>query len=165
MEILHTAYCESPLGPVEVKGNEQGIVSVSFIENSRVVYTGGAAHPAVEECVTQLNEYFKGKRKEFTVLLNPQGTDFQKKVWESLLLIPYGKTASYLDIALKVADKNATRAVGSANGQNRIAIIIPCHRVIGSNRQLTGYAGGMWRKKWLLVHEGVLAPDKQLALF
>ena len=164
MEILHKAYCESPVGLMKIEGNEQGIVSVGFIEDdgNRDLTD---IHPSLEECVSQLKEYFWGGRKEFRLKLNLQGTDFQKKVWESLLVIPFGKTASYLDISLKVADKNATRAVGSANGRNKIAIIVPCHRVIGSGGQLTGYAGGMWRKKWLLVHEGVLAPDKQLGLF
>lgn len=165
MEILHTAYYDSPVGLVRIKGNEQGIDSVMFMEHSINADAGSPTHPALEDCIRQLHEYFTGRRKEFTLRLNPQGTEFQKKVWEQLLDIPFGKTASYLDVALKVADKNATRAVGSANGQNKIAIIIPCHRVIGSDGQLTGYAGGMWRKKWLLVHEGVLAPDRQLALF
>lgn len=165
MEIIHAAYYDSPVGLIKVTGNEQGVASVLFIETSSSIDPAGPVHPSLEDCINQLHEYFGGKRKEFTLKLNPQGTEFQEKVWKRLLDIPYGKTASYLDIALKVADKNATRAVGSANGQNKIAIIIPCHRVIGSGGQLTGYAGGMWRKKWLLVHEGVLAPDKQLALF
>ena len=164
MEFFHAAYFESPVGLVKIMGNEQGIVSVEFVED-KGMHDPSHVHPLLESCVKQLEEYFEGKRKSFDLRLNMQGTEFQKKVWERLLHIPFGKTVSYLDVALKVSDKKGTRAVGSANGQNKIAIIIPCHRVIGSNGQLTGYAGGMWRKKWLLTHEGVLAPDTQLALF
>jgi methylated-DNA-[protein]-cysteine S-methyltransferase len=116
--------------------------------------------------MAQLDEYFEGKRKKFDLLLEPMGTDFQKKVWKHLVKVPFGKTASYLDVAMALGEMKATRAVGSANGRNPIVIIIPCHRVIGSNGSLTGYGGGMWRKEWLLKHEGVLKEGpRQMELF
>ena len=114
------------------------------------------------EAVTQLQEYFIGKRTEFTFKLNPKGTEFQKKVWQELLQIPYGKTCSYLELSKKLGDVKAIRAVASANCKNPLWIIVPCHRVIGTDGSLTGYAGGLWRKKWLLEHEN---PIKQESLF
>ncbi|MBC9786055.1 methylated-DNA--[protein]-cysteine S-methyltransferase [Heliobacterium chlorum] len=118
---------------------------------------GAAQEASVPECLTaclqQLDEYFRGTRKDFNVKLNPQGTQFQKQVWRKLPDIPYGKTASYKDIAEAVGNPKAVRAVGGANSQNPISIIVPCHRIIGSNGKLTGYAGGLWRKEWLLAHE------------
>ena len=112
--------------------------------------------------IVQLNEYFEGKRTQFDLQLNPEGTDFQKKVWNLLQTIPYGKTMSYLQLSQQLGDVKAIRAVANANGRNPIWIIIPCHRVIGSNGSLTGYAGGLQRKQWLLDHE---SPYKQQSLF
>ena len=116
----------------------------------------------LKEAVLQLQDYFDGKRTTFTFPLNPSGTDFQKKVWDELLHIPFGKTCSYLDLSKKLGDVKAIRAVASANGKNPLWIVIPCHRVIGSDGSLTGYAGGLWCKKWLLEHEN---PVKQETLF
>ena len=116
----------------------------------------------LKEAVLQLQDYFDGKRTTFTFPLNPSGTDFQKKVWEELLNIPFGKTRSYLDLSKKLGDVKAIRAVASANGKNPLWIVVPCHRVIGTDGSLTGYAGGLWRKKWLLEHEN---PIKQESLF
>ena len=116
----------------------------------------------LRECVLQLKEYFKGERTNFNLLLNPQGTKFQKLVWQELCDIEYGKTTSYLVQSKKIGDVKAVRAVAAANGKNPISIVIPCHRVIGSDGSLTGYAGGIWRKKWLLDYEN---PLKQLSLF
>ena len=116
----------------------------------------------LKEAVLQLQDYFDGKRTTFTFPLNPSGTDFQKKVWDELLHIPFGKTCSYLDLSKKLGDVKAIRAVASANGKNPLWIVIPCHRVIGTDGSLTGYAGGLWRKKWLLEHEN---PVKQETLF
>ena len=110
----------------------------------------------------QLEEYFNGQRKTFSVRLNPLGTDFQKRVWDELLNIPFGKRTSYMKQTLQLGDEKAIRAVASANGKNPIWIIIPCHRVVGSDGSLTGYAGGLWRKKWLLEHE---SPSGQTSLF
>lgn len=107
----------------------------------------------IQNVITQLNEYFLGTLTTFDLPLLPQGTTFQKIVWDELVKIPYGKTTSYLKIAQQINNVKAIRAVGTSNGKNPIAIVIPCHRVIGTNGTLTGYAGGLWRKKWLLEHE------------
>ena len=110
----------------------------------------------------QLDEYFNGTRTAFNLKLNPQGTGFQQRVWKELLNIPHGKTRSYLEQSKKLGDVKAIRAVASANGKNPIWILIPCHRIIGSDGSLTGYAGRLWRKKWLLEHEN---PSMQQSLF
>jgi methylated-DNA-[protein]-cysteine S-methyltransferase len=105
------------------------------------------------ECFSQLDEYFKGERREFTFPYILEGTIFQKNVWNALTGILYVNTGSYKDIAVSIGNEKAIRAVGSANGRNKLSIVIPCHRIIGSNGKLTGYAGGLWRKEWLLQHE------------
>lgn len=160
---LQIAYYSSPIGTLEIKGNEDGLVSLEFLDE--VVDPTEKVHESIKEVTYQLDEYFTGIRKEFGLKLNPEGTEFQKKVWKELVEIPFGKTWSYLDIALKLGDKNATRAVGNSNGKNPIAIIVPCHRVIGSTGKLTGYAGGLWRKEWLLKHEQSVIFGKQTELF
>ena len=109
--------------------------------------------PATEHCIRELDEYFFKGRKFFTVELDLRGTAFERSVWSELLTIPYGATASYEAIAVRIGDIKSIRAVGTANGRNPIAIIVPCHRVIGSDQSLVGYGGGLWRKKWLLDHE------------
>lgn len=146
---------------IKITGSENGIRSVDFVDEQASpegVHSqkDSQSHPILDECVLQLDEYFKGERKEFTVKLNPEGTEFQKIVWNELLKNPFGRTVSYMELAKSIGDVKAIRAVGAANGKNKIAIIIPCHRVIGSNGKLTGYAGGLWRKEWLLKHEGIL---------
>lgn len=156
---MEVAYYKSPLGPIEIIAGDAGITSVSFIEN--ISENIPIPHSLVES-LSQLDEYFSGKRKILSLPLAPQGTAFQKQVWQELQGIPFGEKRSYLDIALLLGDKNATRAVGAANGKNPIAIIIPCHRVIGENGKLTGYAGGLWRKEWLLDFE---SPKNQQELF
>ena len=113
----------------------------------------------IENAIIQLDEYFEGKRFVFDFQLDPQGTEFQRKVWKILNDIPYGQTVSYMDIALTIGDKKSVRAVGTSNGKNPVAIVIPCHRVIGTSGKLVGYAGGLWRKKWLLNHEQNFLPD------
>jgi methylated-DNA-[protein]-cysteine S-methyltransferase len=150
-------YFQSPLGPIEISASDKGITAISFVDNIP------EDHKDISSpFITELEEYFSGSRKEFTVPLAPEGTLFQKQVWQELQTIPFGEKRSYLDIALKLGDKNLTRAVGSANGKNPIAIIIPCHRVIGEDGKLTGYAGGLWRKEWLLDFE---SPKDQQELF
>lgn len=109
--------------------------------------------PMLIQCIEQLIQYFNGQRRIFELPLNQSGTPFQEQTWNLLTAIPFGKTISYLQLAISTGDPKATRAVANANGRNNIAIIVPCHRVIGSNRELTGYGGGLWRKKWLLEHE------------
>ncbi|MDR7211257.1 methylated-DNA--[protein]-cysteine S-methyltransferase [Flavobacterium piscis] len=158
---METAYINSPLGITKIIGDEGGIsvISVSDVGTNEVSQT---IPEVLKETVTQLQEYFEGKRTVFDLKLNPQGTDFQQRVWKSLLKIPYGKTVSYMDQTKKLGDIKAIRAVASANGKNPLWIVVPCHRVIGTNGSLTGYAGGLSRKKWLLEHEN---PNTQQSLF
>ena len=151
---LEIAYYNSPIGTLEIKGNTDGIQSVLFIDED--VEEIKNSSEVLQNCITQLDEYFSGTRKEFELHLNIKATKFQEKVWRALQHIPFGKTRSYLEQAKALGDVKAIRAVASANGKNPIAIIIPCHRIIGSDGSLTGYAGGVHRKKWLLEHEGVL---------
>lgn len=156
MMVESKVYYQSPIGLLEITGVGEGVKSILFIEREMgETYTNSQdIFPVLVDCVTQLDEYFAGKRKGFSLPLAPEGTDFQKSVWQALGNIPYGETVSYLDIAKALDNKNAIRAVGAANGQNPIVIVIPCHRVIGSDGSLTGYGGGLWRKEWLLNHEG-----------
>lgn len=149
-----------PLGFVLIEGNEDGISKISVTSEETVL--SERIPDLFSDVVTQLNEYFEGNRTEFQFKMNPKGTDFQKTVWEELLKIPFGKTASYQDVTNKLGDPKAIRAVANANGKNPLWIVVPCHRVIGSDGSLTGYAGGLWRKKWLLDHEN---PVKQQSLF
>ena len=151
MKEEHIAFYRSEIGWIKISGAEEGIRSLYFVEDDEV--WNSKPHPSLQECLRQLEEYFQGKRQSFSLKLLPEGTEFQKKVWKQLLTVPYGKTASYQDIAAALGDKNAVRAVGSANGKNPISIIVPCHRVIGRNGNLIGYGGGVWRKEWLLKHE------------
>ena len=151
---------KTPLGFTKILGDEYGISSVTVLNSEEKV--SEIIPEALEDCVYQLNEYFNGERKKFNLKLNPEGTDFQQTVWMALQTISYAKTYSYLDLAKKLGDVKAIRAVANANGKNPLWIIIPCHRVIGSDGSLTGYAGGLHRKKWLLDHEN---PYKQQTLF
>ena len=147
---METTFIKTSLGIAKIVGDENGI-SVISISNE------GDSSPTIptvlQESVSQLNKYFNGKRTNFTFKLNPSGTEFQQKVWKGLLEIPFGKTISYLELSKKLGDVKAIRAVASANGKNPLWIVVPCHRVIGTDGSLTGYAGGLWRKKWLLEHE------------
>lgn len=142
--------CPSPIGTIELQGTEFGITSLVFTDLDPD--TLPIPEP-LKECCIQLDEYFAGVRTEFTVKLAPQGTDFQKKVWEALIKIPCGQTISYMEMAAALGRDKAIRAVGHANAKNPISIIIPCHRMLGANGALRGYAGGLWRKEWLLSHE------------
>ena len=148
--IYRTLY-NSPIGIIEIKGTETYIRSLKFIENE--TESDLDIPEILNDCKSQLEEYFNGKRKQFTINIQQDGTEFQQKVWETLMKIPFGQTVSYLDIAKMMGDEKSVRAVGHANGKNQLWIIVPCHRVIGSNGSLTGYAGKIWRKKWLLQHE------------
>lgn len=139
-----------------VYSDGKSINKISFSEKREKSDTSCSV---IEDSISQLEEYFSGKRFIFELPLDPHGTDFQKKVWNKLVAIPYGQTVTYKDIALITGDVNNVRAVGTSNGKNPIAVIIPCHRVIGTNGKLTGYAGGLWRKKWLLNHEQNYLPD------
>lgn len=156
---MKTAFIHSPLGSTKIEGDANGIAVISVLEEAEV---STEIPTELQEAVTQLQEYFEGKRTEFNFKLNPKGTEFQQKVWKELLQIPFGKTTSYLELSKKIGDVKAIRAVASANGKNPLWIVVPCHRVIGTDGSLTGYAGGLWRKKWLLEHEN---PIKQQSLF
>ncbi len=160
---IYTAYYSSPIGIVEITGNDDGVATVYFVEKND--NQTEKIHPSLKECVYQLDEYFLGIRKEFGLKLNPQGSEFQKKVWKQLLDVPFGKTNTYLELSRKIGDVKAIRAVGNANGGNQISIIIPCHRIVGSTGKLVGYSGGLWRKEWLLKHEGDIQFGKQTELF
>lgn len=151
---------QTPLGNLLIEGDENGLTSLSIISDEiKITHTN---QKTLEDAIIQLQEYFEGKRKQFTIRLNPQGTNFQKKVWQKLLEIPFGTTINYQQLSNQLGDSKATRAVANANSKNPLWIIIPCHRVIGSDGSLTGYAGGLWRKKWLLEHEN---PSLQQRLF
>jgi methylated-DNA-[protein]-cysteine S-methyltransferase len=156
---MQTCYIKTPLGIAKIVGNEKGITEISANDTGEI---SSKIPKNLEDAVTQIQDYFEGKRTNFNLKLNPKGTDFQKKVWHQLLQIPFGKTISYLDMAKKLGDPKVIRAAASANGKNPIWIVVPCHRVIGTDGSLTGYAGGLWRKKWLLEHEN---PTNQQTLF
>lgn len=153
-------YIKSPVGITLIEGDETGVCKILVYDKD--IEPSKKIPPVLKAAVIQLNEYFEGKRTNFDFPINPQGTEFQKRVWDSLLEIPYGKTMTYMEQAVKLGDIKAIRAVASANGKNPLWIVVPCHRVIGTNGSLTGYAGGLWRKKWLLDFEN---PVKQQSLF
>ena len=156
---METAHIKTPLGIAKIIGDENGISVISILDEGEV----SPNIPIVlQEAITQLNEYFEENRIIFTFKMNPSGTEFQQKVWKGLLEIPFGKTMSYLELSKRLGDVKAIRAVASANGKNPLWIVVPCHRVIGSDGSLTGYAGALWRKKWLLEHEN---PTNQQSLF
>ena len=154
------AYINTPLGVAKITGSSEGLSSVIVLDSEEPLTD--VIPESLEDAVYQLNEYFEGIRTEFQLDLNPEGTEFQKKVWLELQNIPYGRTASYMELSKLIGDPKAIRAVGAANGRNPLWIVVPCHRVIGSDGSLTGYAGGLHRKKWLLEHE---SPHKQQSLF
>ncbi len=157
---METCIISSPLGYTKIIGDNDGIAQITIL-NSEENETD-IIPLELEDCVMQLREYFEGKRQIFDLKLNPQGTPFQNKVWKQLQTIPYGKTMSYLELSKQLGDIKAIRAVANANGKNPLWIVVPCHRVIGSDGSLTGYAGGLHRKQWLLEHE---SPYKQQRLF
>ena len=156
---METVNIKTPLGMATIKGDENGIAIISIVDKGEI----SKVIPSIlQEAVTQLQDYFDGQRTHFDFQLNPSGTEFQQKVWKGLCEIPFGKTMSYLELAKQLGDVKAIRAVASANGKNPLWIVVPCHRVIGMDGSLTGYAGGLWRKKWLLEHEN---PSTQQSLF
>jgi methylated-DNA-[protein]-cysteine S-methyltransferase len=157
---MATCIINTPLGVAKIIGDEDGVSSVTILNSNEVI--SDIIPEELQDCVYQLQEYFQNTRDSFNLKLNPQGTAFQKTVWQLLQTIPFGKTLSYLELSKQFGDVKAIRAVASANGKNPLWIIIPCHRVIGSDGSLTGYAGGLHRKQWLLEHE---SPYKQQSLF
>lgn len=157
---METCIIKSPLGYTRISGDEAGISQVTIL-NSEEKETD-IIPLELEDCAIQLREYFEGTRTTFDLKLNPEGTDFQNVIWRLLQEIPFGKTISYLQLSKRLGDVKAIRAIANANGKNPLWIIVPCHRVIGSDGRLTGYAGGVHRKKWLIEHEN---PYKQQTLF
>ena len=164
-----TVVFESPLGLVRITGDDAGvsIISCTDIPENNVVETQSEDQLSgpVSVAVQQLQEYFAGTRQTFDFPLNLVGTTFQQTVWKALLDVPFGTSLSYLALTRRIGDEKAIRAVAAANGRNPLWIVVPCHRIIGSDGSLTGYAGGLWRKQWLLEHEGVFARSSQLSLF
>lgn len=145
----------SPIGRIKIVADADCIQAITFVDDSESTSNNeGIESPTViHHCIDELIDYFNGSRTQFTVPIHQSGTDFQQKVWKELYEVPYAKTMSYADLAKKLGDTKVIRAAASANGKNKIAIIVPCHRIIGSDRNLTGYAWGLARKKWLLQHE------------
>lgn len=157
---METAFIQTPLGTAQLMGNGEGLTHITVLNTPQK--QTDIIPEVLEDAVYQLQEYFEGRRQTFSLVLNPEGTPFQKKVWQALLNIPFGKTVSYLELSKTLGDPKAIRAVAAANGKNPLWIVVPCHRVIGSDGSLTGYAGGLFRKQWLLEHE---SPYKQQSLF
>ena len=151
--MTHYTYFTSPIGLIEIGGTDTAITSLYFVETPRQETTSS---PVLIDAARQLDDYFNHRRQDFDLPLDLHGTDFQRNVWRQLLTVSYGTTVAYQDIANALGNPKAIRAVGAANGQNPISIIVPCHRIIGSNGKLIGYGGGLWRKEWLLQHEGAL---------
>ena len=149
---MEETHIETPLGTAIIKGDAEGIRSITVSDEG--IKSHKAPPDTLKQASEQLHQYFKEGRKEFSFKLNPQGTSFQKRVWQKLLEIPYGKTISYLELSKQLGDVKAIRAAAAANGKNPIWIVIPCHRVIGSTGKLVGYAGGLERKRALLDLEG-----------
>jgi methylated-DNA-[protein]-cysteine S-methyltransferase len=161
---LFTTYYSSPVGLLRISGTAQYLSEVHFIDAAENISThtsNDQLPPLAIQVIEQLIQYFHGNRRFFDVPINQEGTAFQQKVWHELMNIPYGKTISYLEMSRRLGDPKVIRAAASANGRNHVAIIVPCHRVIGSKSDLVGYGGGLWRKKWLLDHENKIAHGVQ----
>jgi methylated-DNA-[protein]-cysteine S-methyltransferase len=155
------SYYTSPLGDIEIRYDESFIYAFLFRNEGYSKKTAGPESDLSKEAHRQLKAYFEGTLKQFNLPLNYEGTDFQKKVWTELTGIGFGKTLSYLQLARQLGDEKSIRAAASANGKNPFAIVVPCHRVIGTNGSLTGYAGELWRKQWLLDHEARISGSYQ----
>jgi methylated-DNA-[protein]-cysteine S-methyltransferase len=150
VELMHYGYLASPVGLIEITASNAGLHRVRFVD---IIDHEESLHPLVGMTKDQLQQYFQGRRKEFELPLFPEGTHFQRNVWDELQKIPFGVTKSYEDLAKRLGDIKVIRAAASANGKNPLAIVVPCHRVIGKDGSLTGYSGGLSRKKWLLDFE------------
>ncbi len=163
----YLTYYESPLGKLKITADESAIKSIHFmLDIDGVELEQENLNEILEKCVFELSQYFNGELQNFSIPTEPDGTEFQKRVWSELTKIPYGKTISYLKLSRQLGNERSIRAVARASGENKIPIIIPCHRVIGSDKSLAGYSGGVWRKKWLIEHEAaVINNEKQLNLF
>ena len=163
MDLFHTYY-QSPVGLIRISGTDQYVSEMIFIDNIQKPPLDPHKKqlpPMAIHAIEQLIQYFHGERRAFEFPIHQEGTDFQRKVWNELINIPFGRTISYLELSKRLGDTKAIRAAASANGRNNIAIVVPCHRVIGSKNDLVGYAGGLWRKRWLLEHENKVANGVQ----
>lgn len=165
---VEIVYYNSPIGALEIRSTGSTISDVLFVNswkgakvNEEELSFVKPKSAIIKTCIKQLDEYFAGKRTEFNFHISQVGTEFQQQVWAELCNIPYGRTISYLELSKRIGNVKAIRAVGTANGNNSICIIVPCHRVIGSNGELVGYGGDLWRKKWLLEHENKVANGVQ----
>jgi methylated-DNA-[protein]-cysteine S-methyltransferase len=165
---IEIVYYQSPVGVLEIRSTGSSISDVLFVNSWKGVQLNESElsfvkpkSPVIKACIKQLDEYFAGTRTAFTIHTSQVGTVFQQTVWKELCNIPYGRTISYLELSKRIGNVKAIRAVGTANGNNSISIIVPCHRVIGSDGTLVGYGGDLWRKKWLLEHEGKIANGVQ----
>lgn len=165
---IEIVYYQSPVGVLEIRSTGSAISDVLFVNswkgakiNEEELSFVTPKSQVIKTCIKQLDEYFEGKRTTFAIAVSQVGTEFQQTVWTELCNIPYGRTISYLELSKRIGNVKAIRAVGTANGNNSVSIIIPCHRVIGSNGDLVGYGGDLWRKKWLLEHEGKIANGVQ----
>jgi methylated-DNA-[protein]-cysteine S-methyltransferase len=161
MSEINCTYYHSPLGLLKVAGIENYITEIAFIDEQSIPQNSFGDNSLLHQCIEELIEYFNGKRLSFDIPVHQKGTAFQSKVWGELLNIEFGKTISYMTLAKRLGDPNCIRAAAASNGKNHVCIIVPCHRVIGSNHSLVGYAGGVWRKKWLLDHENKFANGVQ----
>jgi methylated-DNA-[protein]-cysteine S-methyltransferase len=158
-------YFESPLGWVGVHASETSVTAIQFLDEKPEI-TDHDSSRLLDIAVAELNQWFAGELRMFSFPFAQPGTDFQLRVWHTLTAIPFGQTISYKTLAIQLGDEKCIRAAGTANGKNQLAIVVPCHRVVGSNGSLVGYAGGLWRKQWLLNHEATLAGKAvQSALF
>ena len=163
-----SVYYNSPIGILQISNSGNSISELSFvnkhgsvkIKDEEAVFDKPVS-VAIKKCIIQLDKYFSGELFDFKLQLDQAGTPFQQSVWSELLKISYGRTESYLSLSKRIGNIKAIRAVGTANGKNNIAIIVPCHRIIGSNGSLVGYGGDLWRKKWLLEHEAKYANGVQ----
>jgi len=157
---MYEAYCQTPLGIAWITGDDEFVTKISIRDEAHVIKP--VTSPVLNEAIKQLDEYFAGKRLEFTLPINQPGTAFQRQVWEHLVQIKYGRTLSYAALSNQMNSPLAIRAIAAANGKNNLWVVVPCHRVIGSDGSLTGYAGGLWRKQWLLEHEARIMGTGQI---
>ncbi|MCS7019840.1 MAG: methylated-DNA--[protein]-cysteine S-methyltransferase [Cytophagales bacterium] len=168
MEHITTCY-RSPIGDILISATPTGICQLTIAplqSREHIAYClPPSSHGLLHEAVKQLTEYFEGTRKNFDLPLHLQGTPFQQRVWQELCQIPFGQTISYAELARRIQQPDAVRAVAAANGRNPVWIVVPCHRVIGTDGSLIGYAGGLWRKEWLLNHEHLNGIHRQLSIF
>ena len=150
---METAIINTPIGFALIKVDKNGLASISVTEEEFEI--SSEIPDLLKDAAQQLNAYFENSQTDFNLKLNPQETLFQKRVWNALQEIPFGETISYLKLSQKLGDEKAIRAVAAANGKNPLWVVVPCHPVIGADGSLTGYTGGLWRKKWLLEHENL----------